>query len=112
MGINDLHMVLNISPCTASEKRKEIGSENTNKPVLRITNSDSETGIISQKIVDYTASSELEEDTSDCCQNNVDHDFNTDTTNVKDPMIGGKLPADAQPSSDYEEHKSTEKKNK
>ena len=34
---------------------------------------------------------------------NVDCDFNTDTPNVKDPMIGGKLPADAQPSSDYEE---------
>ena len=47
-------------------------------------------------------SSELEDDTSDCCQKNVDRDFNTDTPNVKDPMIGGKLPADAQPS-DYEE---------
>ena len=53
--------------------------------------------------MDYTASSELEDDTSDSCQKNVDHDFNTDMPNVKDPMIGGKLPADAQPSSDYEE---------
>ena len=123
---NDLHIELNIFPCTASEKRKEIGNENTKEPVLRITKSNSETGIISQKIVDYTESSELEDDTSDCCQKNVDHDFNTDTPNVKDPMISGKLPADAQPSSDYEEQddipisskremlevKSTEKKNK
>ena len=98
-----MHIELNIFPCTASEKRKEIGSENTKEPVLRITKSYSKTGIISQKIVDYTESSELEDDTSDCCQKNVDHDFNTDTPNVKDPMISGKLPADAQPSSDYEE---------
>ena len=76
---------MNIFPCTASEKRKEIGSENTKEPVLRITKSDSKTGIISQKIVDYTESSELEEDTSDCCQKNVDRDFNTDMPNVKDP---------------------------
>ena len=48
-------------------------------------------------------SSELEDDTSDSCQKNVDHDFNTDLPNVKDPMIGGNLPVDAQPSSDYEE---------
>ena len=94
---------MNIFPCTASEKRKEIGSENTKEPVLRITKSDSETGIIIEKIVDYTESSELEDDTSDCCQKYVDLDFNTNTLNVKDPMIGGKLPADAQPSSDYEE---------
>ena len=33
----------------------------------------------------------------------VDHDFTTDTPNVKDPLIGGNLPSDAQPSSDYEE---------
>ena len=94
---------MNIFTCTASEKRKEIGSENTKEPVLRITKSDSETGIISEKFVDYTESSELEDDTSDCCQKNVDRDFNTDTWNVKDPMISGKLPADAQPLSDYEE---------
>ena len=98
-----MHIALNIFPCTASEKRKEIGSENTKEPVLRITKSDSETGIISQKIVDYTESSELEDDASDCCQKDVDHDFNTYAPNVKDPMISGKLPADAQPSSDYEE---------
>ena len=53
--------------------------------------------------MDYTESSELEDDTSDSCQKNVDCDFNTDMPNVKDPMIGCKLPADAQPSSDYEE---------
>ena len=98
-----MHIELNIFPCTASEKRNEIGSENTKEPVLMITKSDSETAIISQKIVDYTESSELEDDTSDCCQKNVDCNINTDTANVKDPMIGGKLPADAQPSSDYEE---------
>ena len=33
----------------------------------------------------------------------VDRDFTTDTPNVKDPSIGGNLPADAQLSSDYEE---------
>ena len=33
----------------------------------------------------------------------MDHDFNTDTPNVKDPLNSGKLPADAQQSSDYEE---------
>ena len=33
----------------------------------------------------------------------VDHDFTTDTSYVKDPLIGGNLPADAQPLSDYEE---------
>ena len=53
--------------------------------------------------MDYTESSELEDDTSDCCQKNIDRDFNTDTLNVKDPMISGKLLADAQPSSDYQE---------
>ena len=57
----------------------------------------------SGKIVDYTESSELEDNTSSSCQKIVDRDFNTDTPNVKDPLIGGKLPADAQQSSDYEE---------
>ena len=53
--------------------------------------------------MDYTESSELEDETSENCQINVDRDFNTDHHNIKDPMIGGKLlPADAQPSSDYE----------
>ena len=94
---------MNVFPCTASEKRKDIGSENTKEPVLSITKSDSETGVISEKIVNYTESSELEDDTSDSCQKNVDCDLNTDSPNVEDPMIGGKLPADAQPSSDYEE---------
>ena len=97
------HIELNVFPCTASEERKEIGSENTKEPVLSITKSDSETGVISEKIMDYTESSELENNTSDSCHKNVDHDFNTDSPNVKDPMIGGKLPADAQPSSDHEE---------
>ena len=57
----------------------------------------------SEKIVDYTDSSEFEDDTSSSCQKIVDHDFNTNTLNVKDPLIGGNLPANAQPSSDYEE---------
>ena len=100
---NDLHIELKIFPSTASEKRKEIGSENTKEQVLRITKSDSETGMTSGKIVDYTESSELKDDTSSSCQKIVDHDFNTDTPNVKDPLISGKLPADAQQSSDYEE---------
>ena len=55
------------------------------------------------KIVDYTESSELEDDTSSSCEKIVDHDFNTDTPNVKDPLLSGKLPTDAQQSSDYEE---------
>ena len=98
-----MHIELKIFPSTASEKRKEIGSENTKERVLRITKSDSETGMTSGKIVDYTESSELEDDISSSCEKIVDHDFNTDMTNVKDPLIGGKLPADAQQSSDYEE---------
>ena len=53
--------------------------------------------------MNYTESSELEDDTCDSCQKIVDSDFNTDSPNVKDPMISGKLPVDAQPSSDYEE---------
>ena len=98
-----MHIELKIFPSTASEKRKEIGSENTKERVLRITKSDSETGMTSGKIVDYTESSELEDDTSSSCEKIVDRDFNTDTRNVKDPLIGGKLPADAQQSSDHEE---------
>ena len=94
---------MKIFPSTASEKRKEIGSENTKEQVLRITKSDSETGMTSGKIVDYTESSELEDDTSSSCQKIMDHDFNTDMLNVKDPLISGKLPADAQQSSDCEE---------
>ena len=57
----------------------------------------------SGKMVDYTDTSEFEEDTSSSCQKIVDCDFTTDTPKVKDPLIGGNLPADAQPSSDYEE---------
>ena len=53
--------------------------------------------------MDYTESSELEDNTGSSCQKIVDCDFNTDMLNVKDPLIGGKLPADAQQSSDYEE---------
>ena len=94
-------------PCTASEKTKEIGSEKTKEPVYSITKSDSEnseTGGIREKFVDYTESSELEDETSENCQINVDRDFNTDHHNIKDPMIGGKLlPVDTQPSSDYDE---------
>ena len=43
----DIHIELNVFPCTASEKRKDIGSENTKEPVLSITKSDSKTGVIS-----------------------------------------------------------------
>ena len=53
--------------------------------------------------MDYTESSELEEDTSDSSQENVDSDLNTYLPNVKNPMISGKLSVDVQPSSDYEE---------
>ena len=70
---------------------------------LSITKSDSKTVMTSGKIVDYNDSSEFEDDTSSSCQKIVDHDFTTDTLNVKDPLISGNLPADAQPSSDYEE---------
>ena len=98
-----MHIELKIFPCTASNKRKEIGSENTKERVLSITKSDSKTVMTSGKMVDYTESTEFEEDTSSSCQKIVDHDFTTDMLNVKDPLIGGNLPADAQPSSDYEE---------
>ena len=57
----------------------------------------------SGKMVDYTESSEFEDDTSSSCQKIVDRDFTTNKLNVKDPLIGGNLPADAQPSYDYEE---------
>ena len=93
-------------PCAASEKTKEIGSEKTKKPVYSITKSNSEnseTGGIGEKLVDYTESSKLEDETSENCQINVDHDFNTDHHNIKDPMTGGKLlQVDAQPSSYYD----------
>ena len=98
-----MHIELKIFPCTASNKRKEIGSENTKEQILSITKSDSETVMTSGKMVDYTDSSEFEDETSSSCQKIVDHDFTTDMPNVKDPLIGGNLPADAQPSSDYEE---------
>ena len=54
---------------------------------------------ISKTLVNYTESS----DTSDDCPKNVEHDLNTDSLNSKDPLISGKLPPDAQPSSDCEE---------
>ena len=57
----------------------------------------------SGKTADYTESSEFEDDTSSNCQKIVDCDFTTDMPNVKVPLISGNLPADAQPSSDYEE---------
>ena len=98
-----MHIELKIFPCTASNKRKEIGSENTKEQVLSIAKSDSKTAMTSGKMVDYTDSSEFEDDTSSSCQKIVDRDFTTDTLNVKDPLIGDNLPADAQPSSDYEE---------
>ena len=49
-----MHIELKIFPCTASNKRKEIGSENTKERVLSITKSDSETAMTSGKMVDYT----------------------------------------------------------
>ena len=98
-----MHIEFKIFPCTASNKRKEIGSENTKERVLSITKSDSKTAMTSGKIVDYTESSEFEDDTSSSCQKIVDHDFTTNTPNVKYPLIGGNLLADAQPSSDYME---------
>ena len=79
-----MHIELKIFPCTAGNKRKEIGSENTKERVLSITKSDSETVMTSEKMVDYTDSSEFEYDTSSSCQNIVDHDFTTDMPNVKD----------------------------
>ena len=33
---NDMHIELKIFPCTATNKRKEIGSENTKKRVLML----------------------------------------------------------------------------
>ena len=50
-------------------------------------------------LVNYTESS----DTSDDCSKNVECDLKTDSPNFKDPLIGGKLPPDAQPSSYCEE---------
>ena len=54
---------------------------------------------LSKTLVNYTESS----DTSDDCPQNVERDLKTDSLNFKDPLIGGKLPPDAQPSSDCEE---------
>ena len=54
---------------------------------------------LSKTLVNYTESS----DTSDDCPQNVERDLKTDSPNFKDPLIGGKLPPDAQPSSDCEE---------
>ena len=53
---------------------------------------------LSKTLVNYTESS----DTSDDCPQNVEHDLKTDSLNFKDPLISGKLPQDAQPSSDCE----------
>ena len=100
---NDVHTELKIFLCTASNKRKEIGSEKKKERVLSITKSDSKTVMTSGKMVDYTDGSAFEDYTSSSCQKIVDHNFTTDMPNVKDPLIGCNLPADAQPSSDYEE---------
>ena len=54
---------------------------------------------IRKTLVNYTGSS----DTSDDCPKYVECDLNTDLLNSKDPLIGGKLPLDAQPSLDCEE---------
>ena len=63
-----MHIELKIFPSTASNKRKEIGSENTKERVLSITKSDSKTVMTSGKMVDYTDSSEFEDDTCSNCQ--------------------------------------------
>ena len=70
-----MHIELKIFPCTASNKRKERGSENTKERVLSITKSDSETAMTSGKMEDYTDSSEFEDDTSSSCQKIVDCDL-------------------------------------
>ena len=54
---------------------------------------------LSKTLVNYTESS----DTSDNCPQNVERDLKTDLPNFKDPFISGKLPPDAQPSSDCKE---------
>ena len=54
---------------------------------------------LSKTLVNYTESS----DTSDDCPQNIEHDLKTDSPNFKDPLISGKLPQDAQPSSDCDE---------
>ena len=54
----------------------------------------------SENIVDYTESSEFEDDTSNSSQKIVDCDFNTDMLNG---WMGGNLPANTQPPSDNEE---------
>ena len=54
---------------------------------------------LSKTLVNYTESS----DTSDNCSKNVERDLKTDSPNFKDPLIGGKLQPEDQPSSDCEE---------
>ena len=53
----------------------------------------------SKRLVNYTESSDI----SDNCAKNVERYLKTDLLNFKDPLIGSKLPPDAQPSSDCEE---------
>ena len=53
---------------------------------------------LSKTLVNYTESS----DTSGDCPQNVERDLKTDLPNFKDPLISGKLPQDAQPSSDFD----------
>ena len=53
-----MHIELKIFPCTASNKRKEIGRENAKEQVLSITKSDSETVMTSRKIKDKGKNSE------------------------------------------------------
>ena len=56
--------------------------------------------------MDYTESSEVEDEPNENCHTSVDHDFTTDHPNDKDPLIcGNQMPADAQPSSDIEDNK-------
>ena len=56
---------------------------------------------VSKTPVNYTESSDTSG--SDDCPKNVECDLKTDLLNYEDPLIGGKLPPDAQLSSDCEE---------
>ena len=88
------------SDCSESESESksegESGTIIEHKILLQQEIKESE---ISKILVNYTESS----DTSSDCPKNVECDLNTDLPNSKDPLISGKLPPDAQPSSDCEE---------
>ena len=92
----DLGLNLDCSESKSESKSKgESGTIIEHKKLLQQEIKDPE---ISKTLVNYTESS----DTSEDCPKNVKHDLNTDSPNSKDPLISGKLPPDAQPSSDCE----------